>query len=135
MGRGWRIGRVAGVDVHVDPSLLVIAALVVFDRWASFSDRARFPQLSSAGAVGLGVLEAALFFGSIFGHELAHAGMSKLRGIGVARITLFMFGGATQTKTEPQRPSDEFLITVVGPLASLALGGVFLLAWPLVDPA
>jgi Zn-dependent protease len=51
--------------------------------------------------------------------------VARSRGIPVQGITLFIFGGVAQTTKEAERPVDEFLITVVGPMASLALAGLF----------
>jgi Zn-dependent protease/predicted transcriptional regulator len=130
---GWRVGRIGGVEIRVDPSWGIIAVLITFNFWLFYSDRARFPDLGSAAAGALAVLTAALFFGSVLGHELAHAGMSKARGIPVSGITLFLFGGATHAKVDAKGPADEFLITVVGPLTSAAFGVVFLLVHSL-DP-
>jgi Zn-dependent protease/predicted transcriptional regulator len=124
---GWRVGRIGGVEIRVDPSWSIIAVLLTFNFWVFYSDRSKFPDLGSSAAGALAVLTAGLFFGSVLGHELAHAGMSKLRGIPVSGITLFLFGGATHAKVDAKGPADEFLITVVGPLTSAALGVVFLL--------
>jgi Zn-dependent protease/predicted transcriptional regulator len=124
---GWRIGSIGGVEIRVDPSWGIIAVLITFNFWLFYSERGRFPGLGSGAAGALAVLTAALFFGSVLGHELAHAGMSKARGIPVTGITLFLFGGATHAKVDAKGPIDEFLITVVGPLTSAALGGFFFL--------
>lgn len=126
MPRGWRVGRIGGVQIFVDPSLLIIAALVVFDRWAVLSDGGRSVGISPVAAAALALLTAVLFFGSILAHELAHAGVARLRRIPVSGITLFMFGGATHAQIESRGPADEFLVTVVGPATSLALGGIFM---------
>lgn len=68
---------------------------------------------------------AFLFFTSLLLHELAHAVMAKRRGLPVQGITLFLFGGVSVLGAQPRRPLDEFLIAVVGPLASFALMGLF----------
>ncbi len=125
----WRIGRVGGIEIRIDPSWLIIAGLLTFNLWAIFSDPSRFPELTPTSAGVLAVLSALLFFGCILAHELAHAGMSVLRNIPVSGITLFMFGGATHAKVDARGPLDEFLITVVGPLTSAALGAGFLAAY------
>jgi Zn-dependent protease/predicted transcriptional regulator len=124
---GWRVGRVGGVEIRVDPSWGIIAVLLTFNFWVFYADRGTFPTLGSASAGALAVLTAALFFGSVLAHELAHAGMSKLRRIPVEGITLFLFGGATHAKVDARGPADEFLITVVGPLTSGVVGVLFLL--------
>ncbi|HJP66249.1 MAG TPA: site-2 protease family protein [Actinomycetota bacterium] len=125
MRRGWRIGRIGGVDIRIDPSLLVIVLLITFSLWGQLS--ARFPPPSTPLALGVAVATAVLFFLSILAHELAHAGVARLRRIPVAGITLFLFGGATEAKMEGRGPGDEFVVTVVGPLMSLAVGVGFLL--------
>jgi Zn-dependent protease/predicted transcriptional regulator len=125
---GWRVLRVGGVDVRADSSLLLLAALIVYNLWSFFSDPVEFPTLSGGSAAGLALLTTALFLGSILAHELAHAALFRLRGVRVLGITLHMFGGLTQGGSESRRPLDEFLVAAVGPLTTGALGAVFLLA-------
>jgi Zn-dependent protease/CBS domain-containing protein len=126
MPRGWRIGRIAGVDVSIDQSWSVIAVLLVFSQWVAFSDQAVFPGVTNGLAIALALLTTALFFGSVLAHELAHAVVSKARGIKVRGITLFLFGGLTHSESAPPTPLDEFLVTVVGPVTNLAIGGALL---------
>src|SRR5438552_9719723 len=126
---GWRLGRVGGIEIRVDPSWSIIAVLFTVSFWAEFSNRSSFPGLSSGAALAIAAATAALFFGSVLAHELAHALMSKARRIPVRGITLFLFGGATQADVESRGPADEFLVTVVGPLTSLGLGAILLTAY------
>lgn len=128
MRSGWRLVRIGGIDVRVDPSWAFIAILLTYNLWITFSDRGRFPGVSGGEAFGVAVATAALFFASVLGHELAHAGIARLRDIPVAGITLWLFGGATEARLDSRGPGDEFLVAVVGPVASLAIGGLFLLA-------
>ena len=124
---GWRIARIGGIDIRVDPSWSVIAVLFTASFWSEFADPVRFPALTSGAALRLAIVTAALFFGSVLAHEMAHALMSKARGIPVRGITLFLFGGATQADLESRGPLDEFLVTVVGPLTSLGIGALLVL--------
>src|SRR5712692_2025822 len=84
-----------------------------------------YKDLSTAAAVGIAILAAVLFFGSVLVHELAHAVVSRARGIRVQDITLFLFGGATRARVESRGPGDEFLIAAVGPLTSLLVAALF----------
>jgi Zn-dependent protease/CBS domain-containing protein len=101
----------------------VIALLITYSMYLRLS--VLYPELEGGGAVGLAVLSAVLFFGSVLVHELAHALVSQARGIRVQDITLFLFGGATRAKVDSRGPGDEFLIALVGPLTSGLLAGLF----------
>src|SRR5262249_35474627 len=68
-----------------------------------------------------------ILYGSVLLHEAAHAYVAKHYGYPVGPITLHFLGGATAIEAEARRPRDEFWIAVVGPLTSLAVGGVGLL--------
>jgi Zn-dependent protease/predicted transcriptional regulator len=122
-GTAWRVGRIAGIEVRVDSSWAVIALLVTYSMYLRVSTL--YESLSTVGAVGIAILAAVLFFGSVLVHELAHALVSQARGIRVQDITLFLFGGATRARVESRGPGDEFLIAVVGPLTSGLLAGLF----------
>jgi Zn-dependent protease/CBS domain-containing protein len=122
-GTSWRLGRIAGIEVRIDSSWTVIALLITYSLYLRFSFL--YPTLSTAGAAGLGILAAVLFFACVLGHEMAHALVSQARGIRVQDITLFLFGGATRARVESRGPGDEFVIALVGPLTSALLAGLF----------
>src|SRR6266480_3517919 len=122
-GTSWRVARIAGIEVRVDSSWVVIALLITYSMYLRFS--VLYKDLSTGAAVGIAILAAVLFFGSVLVHELAHAVVSRARGIRVQDITLFLFGGATRAKVESRGPGDEFLIALVGPLTSGILAGLF----------
>jgi Zn-dependent protease len=122
-GGGWRVGRIAGVEIRIDQSWALIALLVTYSLFLRFSEQ--YDELNRGAAVALAIGAALLFFGSVLTHEMAHALMARRRRIPVRGITLFIFGGATHAKVESRGPVDEFLISVVGPLTSLGLGALF----------
>jgi Zn-dependent protease/predicted transcriptional regulator len=122
-GTSWRVGRIAGIDVRVDSSWVVIALLITYSMYLRFSFL--YKDLSTGAAAGIAILAAVLFFGSVLIHELAHALVSQARGIRVQDITLFLFGGATRARVESRGPGDEFLIAAVGPLTSGLLAALF----------
>lgn len=63
--------------------------------------------------------------GGIILHELGHSLVARHRGVGIASITLFVFGGVSQMKEEPREARHELEIAIVGPLISLVLAAVF----------
>ena len=122
-GTSWRVGRIVGIEIRVDSSWVVIALLITYSMYLRFSFL--YKDLSTGAAVGIAILAAVLFFGSVLVHELAHALVSRARGIRVQDITLFLFGGATRARVESRGPRDEFLIAAVGPLTSGLVAGLF----------
>jgi Zn-dependent protease len=125
MGSGWRVGRIAGVDLAIHPSWLVIAFLLTFSLADAF-----FPRLIPGWSTGqywlLGAGTALLFFASVLLHEFSHAIVARRLGLKVSGITLFIFGGATSIESDSRSARDEALISVAGPAASLVLGGALL---------
>jgi Zn-dependent protease/CBS domain-containing protein len=121
MGGGWRIGRVAGIDIAIHPSWLVIFFLVTYSLAASLFPR-DFPGWSAAVYWVVGAVTSLLFFGSVLLHELSHAVVARRFGLKVEGITLFIFGGATTIDSESRTPRDEALIALAGPVTSVLLG-------------
>src|SRR6266545_8150701 len=115
MRSGFRIGRIFGINIHVDWSWLFIFLLVTWNLAGAV-----FPSLHPDWGPGLniaiGVAASLLFFISILLHELAHSLVAKARGLPVRRITLFIFGGVSNIEREPTSPGTEFIMALVGPL-------------------
>jgi len=121
---GFRIGRLFGIDIHVDWSWMLIFALVSWSLSATFGQI--HPGWSPGMRWGMAMLAAILFFASVLAHELAHSLAALARGVPVHSITLFLFGGVSNIQKEPTSPAEELVITIVGPLTSLFIGAVFL---------
>jgi Zn-dependent protease/CBS domain-containing protein len=122
-GGTLRIGRLAGIELRISSSWLIIFALVVYSLgWGAFPDD--LPGRAQGIYLAMAVAAAVLFFASIVVHELAHSLVARRLGIGVESITLFLFGGIATITDEARRARDEFLIAIAGPLASIALAGI-----------
>jgi Zn-dependent protease/CBS domain-containing protein len=127
---GIRLGRVARIHVVADHSWVLIFLLVTWNLTEVFLRS--HPSWGLGASFGLAVVAAFLFFGSIVVHEFAHAFVARRLGIPVRSITLFLFGGVSNTEREPPSPAAEFWMAIVGPLTSFALGVIFLSAWVLI---
>jgi Zn-dependent protease/predicted transcriptional regulator len=121
---GFRAGRLLGFRIRIDYSWFVVLVLVTWT-FASWQFPEDLPGLSRIAYLAMGLTGALLLFLSVLLHELAHSVVARSRGIAVEGITLFIFGGVAEMRQEPERALDEFLLTIVGPLSSLALAGVF----------
>jgi Zn-dependent protease/predicted transcriptional regulator len=123
--KGIRLGRVGGIEIFADWTLLVVFVLIAYSLAAGV-----FPswhpdwKLPVTLVTALGA--ALLFLASILVHELAHALVGRLGGVRVRRITLFMLGGIAHLEAEPPTWRAELAMAAVGPVTSLVLGVVFL---------
>ncbi|MFP4615810.1 MAG: M50 family metallopeptidase [Thiohalorhabdus sp.] len=126
MNGGIRLGSVAGIEVRMDWSLLVIFLLILVSLGAG-TFPALHPQWALATSWATALVAAVLFFASVFLHELSHALVGRVYGITVRRITLFIFGGLAHMENEPRHWRGELLMALAGPVTSLALGVGFLL--------
>jgi Zn-dependent protease/CBS domain-containing protein len=122
--RGLSLFRVAGIDIRLDYSWLLIFALILVSLAVGYFPQAH-PYQTTVGYWIAGLIGTLLFFASILIHELSHALVARLSGIPVPTITLFLFGGVSQMEEEAHQPSTEFRIAVVGPLTSFALAAIF----------
>lgn len=120
---GVRIGRIAGIPLHLHWSTLLIVALVTTSL-AGAALPAVVPDASSTTLVVAGLIGALGLLVSIVAHELCHALVARRFAIPVARIDLWALGGVAHLTRDASTPGQEAAIAVSGPLASLAIGGV-----------
>ena len=120
---GVQIGRIYGIPIFLHGSWFFIFALIAFTFYSEFE--ALQLDIPTGRLVGLGLMTAALFFGSLVFHEVAHSLVAKHYKIPVVSITLFVFGGVSRISREPARALEEFNIAVAGPLSNFLLAGGF----------
>jgi len=123
VNRGIRFGRVGGVEIVADLSVFVIAAALVWVLYVNIG--VMQPETDPVLATVIAVLSGAVFVGSVLAHEGSHAAVALRRGLTVRRIRLLAFGGYTTIEGTSERPSDEFVVAVAGPIVSFLLAGVF----------
>jgi Zn-dependent protease len=128
MGNAWRLGKVFGIEIHIDSSWLIIFVLVTWTLAGNYFP-AQNPDSPLVLNWVLGIIASLLFFASVLAHELSHSLVAINQGERVHNITLFIFGGVAQIGDEPDRPLKEFLIAFVGPLTSIALGIFSYITW------
>jgi Zn-dependent protease/predicted transcriptional regulator len=122
--RGIDLVRIAGIQIAIDFSWVIIFLLVLFSLAAGYFPTA-YPGHAAGAYWGIGLAATLLFFVSVVIHELAHAVVANRLGQPVRRITLFVFGGMAHLSREPRNPRTEMMIAAVGPLTSFLLAGVF----------
>src|SRR2546428_801605 len=126
MNENLSLGRIAGIHVGLNWSLLVIGALIAWSLATGILQSATPGQASGAYWTA-GVVSACVYLASLLAHELAQSIVAMRRGVRVEGITLWLFGGVSRFSSESSSPGAQALITFVGPLTSLLLGAAFLL--------
>jgi len=123
-----RLGRIFGIPITIHYTWFIVFALITLSL-ATHYFPSRYPFWSSALYWVMGVVTSLLFFLSVLAHELAHSLVSRLQGIPVQRITLFLFGGVASIVKEAATPLGEFLMALAGPVSSLIIATFFGALW------
>lgn len=124
MGQSLRLGRIAGIPVGINWSLLFIAVLL----WSSLAGSVlplAEPGLSPVAYAVVGLVAAVGFFASILAHEMGHAVTARHYGIPVLDVTLWLLGGVARLGRQAPTARSEILVAAAGPATSVALGLVF----------
>lgn len=107
-----RLGRLAGVDVQIHATFLILIAYIA---WVYAAQRGR---LSDALA---GVAFICAVFGIVVLHELGHALAARRYGIRTRDITLLPIGGVARLERMPEEPRQELVVALAGPAVNVAL--------------
>jgi Zn-dependent protease len=120
----FRLGRLRGVAIGANWSLLAVAVLLSFGL-----AEGRFPKeapgYSDVAYLVAGIVTAIVFLTGVLAHELSHALQARRDGLEVDGIVLWLMGGVTRIEGESPSPAAEFRISGAGPLMSLILGIAF----------
>ncbi len=133
-----RLGRILGIEISANWSLIFIFALIAWTLATGVLPEAA-PHQSVLAYWVTGAVGAVAFYGCLLAHEMSHALVARRSGVQVSGITLWLFGGVSKLAGEPPTARAEAVIAGVGPLTSFAVAlvaaGIELAtgAWPLVQ--
>ncbi len=115
----WKLGRVAGIDVFVHATFLLIVLWVGFGGW--LQDGSLQAALASVAFL------LALFF-TVLLHEFGHALVARRYGIKTRDVTLWPIGGVARLERMPDDPRQELAVALAGPLVSAGIAAA-LFVW------
>jgi Zn-dependent protease/predicted transcriptional regulator len=116
----YRIGQIAGTDVKVHVTFLLLVAFFAFVSYASGGIVAAFATT---------VMIVALF-ACVLLHEFGHILMARRFGVRTPDVILLPIGGLARLERMPEEPRQELLIALAGPAVTLAIAvALYLVLW------
>jgi len=110
------LGKIFGIEVELHWTFLLVMAFVIITQ-AIFAPQTFLPT----------IFLFFMLFLSVFLHELCHSLVSLSKKIKVKKIMLLPIGGVALSERMSEKPMDEFLIAIAGPLFNFVV--VFILAF------
>ncbi|MBL7860447.1 MAG: site-2 protease family protein [Cyclobacteriaceae bacterium] len=117
------IGKISGIKIFVHWTFALLIAYVVYND-------------IKAGLGTTEILWSVAFIFALFGcvtlHELGHSLTAQRYHIKTRDITLLPIGGVASLEAIPEKPKEELLITLAGPLVNVAIALILLpfVHWP-----
>lgn len=108
----FKLGTVAGTEVRIHVTFFILLAFVAM-------------QGMSGGQGMAGALDAVLFVSAAFVcvllHEFGHVFAARGYGIRTPDITLLPIGGVARLERMPEKPMQELVVAICGPLVNVAI--------------
>ena len=117
MAWSFPIGRLFGSEVRIHVTFFLLLL------WIGV---AHYQQGGAAAAVD-GVIFIIAIFACVVAHEFGHALMARRYGIRTPDITLLPIGGLARLERMPEKPGQEIMVALAGPVVNLAIAVVLIL--------
>ncbi|WP_182867948.1 site-2 protease family protein [Stieleria mannarensis] len=123
MKGSWHLGQLAGIDVRIHWTFLLLPIWIYYSSLAAGS---------GAVAATVAVLLVFAIFGCVVLHELGHSLTARRFGIETHDITLLPIGGVASLQRIPRSPWQELAIAVAGPAVNVVIALVLFALLPVL---
>lgn len=117
----FKIARIAGSEVRIHYTFLLLLAWIAYSSYQS----AQTPEAGTAAALSGVAFTLGLFF-CVLLHEFGHALAARAFGIPTPDITLWPIGGVARLQRMPDRPWQELVVAVAGPMVNVVIAGLLI---------
>lgn len=117
MGWSVTIGSIAGTAVRIHITFLLFLVWIFGAAYAS----------GGASAAWTSLIFIVLVFLCVLAHEFGHIFTARAFGVVTPDVVLLPIGGVARLERIPEKPIEEFLIAIAGPLVNVVIAGVLLL--------
>ena len=108
----WKFTRIAGIDIYIHATFLLLIYLVGISYWK---------EHGTVEAVISGISFILALFGCVVLHEFGHSLTARRYGIQTRSITLLPIGGVAALEKMPDDPRQEINVAIAGPAVNFAI--------------
>lgn len=109
--------RIAGTQVRIHVTFLLFLIWIGAGQW----------QAGGQAAAIDGVMFMVLLFACVLAHEFGHILAARRYGIRTPEVTLWPIGGVASLERIPDKPREELVVAVAGPLVNVVIAAAIIL--------
>jgi stage IV sporulation protein FB len=114
------IGSIAGTAIRIHVTFLLFLIWIFAAGWAS----------GGADDAINSLIFMVLLFVCVLAHEFGHIFTARAFGVATPDVTLLPIGGVARLERIPEKPSEEFLVAIAGPLVNVVIAIVLIAVTP-----
>ena len=116
MGRSLKFGSIAGTAIRIHITFILFLVWIFGASYAS----------GGADVAWSTLLFLVLLFSCVLAHEFGHIFTARAFGVATPDVTLLPIGGVARLERIPEKPNEEFLIAIAGPLVNVAIAAILI---------
>ncbi|KAB2882910.1 MAG: site-2 protease family protein [Pseudorhodoplanes sp.] len=116
MGWSLKFGSIAGTAIRIHITFILFLVWIFGASYAS----------GGADVAWSTLLFLVLLFSCVLAHEFGHIFTARAFGVATPDVTLLPIGGVARLERIPEKPNEEFLIAIAGPLVNVAIAAILI---------